>query len=67
MFWKNERTGDTRNAPTVLFFISKAACDKGIILSSEIKVLPERDEFEGQVLGQLQIEVKLQIKVRFSA
>lgn len=67
MSWRNKRTGDTRDASTVLFFISKAACDKGIILSSEIKVLPERDEFEGQVLGRLQIEVKMQIKVRFSA
>lgn len=59
MFWKKERVGDTSNAPHVLFLIfSKAVCDKGIILSSEIKIILEEDECETQILGRLQIEVQ---------
>lgn len=54
-----ERVGDTSDAPNVLFLIfSKAECDKGIILSNEIKVLLEGGECEGQLLGRFQIKVQ---------
>lgn len=59
MFWKKERVGYTSDSPNVLFFIfSKAECDKGIILSNEIKVLLEGGECEDRLLGRFQIKVQ---------